>query len=167
MSCRCLHVKRRRRLISTADKRSLQRVLSLSKPPACFRRRPIPTSPRICRLGSFAQLRIVHNATLHRNQNKREKRKTFDCVLDVKLIQMLNKLSIPGRTQNFLAKRAFRAKVGEEYSKYIEVTSHSCNAVVFVDHVKIKQTIESPSDAQNLPNGFDRLSELSHEIKNR
>ncbi len=97
-------------------------------------------------------------------------------------------LSICGRLhswiQSFLTKRTLRVKVGEEYSKCIDVTSGapqgsvlgpvlfllyindglnglSCDALMFADDVKIWRTIESPSDVQSLQNDVDYLSSWS------
>ncbi len=105
-------------------------------------------------------------------------RKAFDCVPHLKFLQKLGQLGIPGWIhswiQCFLTKRALRVKVGEGYSKLIEVTSGvpqgpvlflvyineclnglSCYVAMFADDVKIS---ESPSDAPSLQNDINLLS---------
>ncbi len=104
------------------------------------------------------------------------------------MLHKLNELGICGRLrswiQSFLTKRTLRVKVGEEYSKCIDVTSgvpqgsvlglvpfllhindclngHSCDAVMFADDVKIWRTIESPPDVQSLQNDVDYPSSWS------
>ncbi len=112
-------------------------------------------------------------------------RKSFDCVPHLRLLQNLDQLGIAGRLhssiQSFLTKRTLLVKVGEGYSKFIDVTSEvpqgsvlgpalffmyindclnglSCDAVMFADDVKIWRTIESPSDVQILQNDINQLS---------
>ncbi len=99
-------------------------------------------------------------------------KKAFDCVRHLRRLHKLNELGICGRLhswmQKFLTKRTLRVKVGEEYSKCIDVTSGVpqgsvlgpvlyindslngllCDAVTLEDDVKIWSTIESPSDVQ-------------------
>ncbi len=101
----------------------------------------------------------------------------------------LNELGICGRLhswiQRFLTNRTLRVKVGEEYSKCIDVTSGvpqgsvlgpvlflfyindclnglSCDTVMFADDVKIWRTIECPSDVQSLQSDVDYLSSWSN-----
>ncbi len=54
-------------------------------------------------------------------------KKAFDCVLHLRMLHKLNELGICGRLQSwiqsFLTKRTLRVKVGEDYSKCIDVTS--------------------------------------------
>ncbi len=115
-------------------------------------------------------------------------KKAFDCVTHLRMLHKLNELGISGRLhswiQSFLALRTLLVKVGEEYSKCIDVTSGvpqssvlgpvlfllyindclngpSCDAVMFADDVKIWRTIESPSDIQSLQNDVDYLSSWS------
>ncbi len=117
-------------------------------------------------------------------------RKTFDCVPHFRLVQKLDQLGISGRIhswiQIFLTKRMLRIKVGEECSKFIEVTSGvpyrsvvgpvlfllyindclnslSCDAVMFADDVKIWRTIESPPDVQSLQSHISQLPTWSHD----
>ncbi len=112
-------------------------------------------------------------------------RKAFDCVPHIRLLQKLVQLGIAGRLhswiRNILTKRTLRVKVGEGYSKFIDVTSGvphgsvlgpvlflmyindclnglSCDAVMFADDMKIWRTIESPSDVQRLQNDINQLS---------
>ncbi len=54
-------------------------------------------------------------------------KKAFDCAPHLRMLHKLNELGICGRLyswiQSFLNKRTPRVKVGEAYSKYINVTS--------------------------------------------
>ncbi len=54
-------------------------------------------------------------------------RKAFDCVPHLRLLQKLDQLGISGRLyslgQWFLTKRTLLVKVGEGYSKFMEITS--------------------------------------------
>ncbi len=54
-------------------------------------------------------------------------RKAFDCVPHLRMLHKLNEVCICGRLHSrihsFLTKRTLRVKVGEEYSKCIDVTS--------------------------------------------
>ncbi len=54
-------------------------------------------------------------------------KKAFDCVPRLRMLHKLSELGIFGRLhswiQSFLTKRTLRAKVGEEYSKCIDLTS--------------------------------------------
>ncbi len=54
-------------------------------------------------------------------------KKAFDCVPHLRMLHKLNELGICGRIhsciQSLLSKRTLRVKVGEEYSKCIDVTS--------------------------------------------
>ncbi len=97
-------------------------------------------------------------------------RKVFDCGPHLRLLQKLDLLGISGRLyiwlQSFLTKRTLRVKLGEGYSKFIEVASGVpqgsvlgpvlfllyindclngllCDAVMFADHVKIWRTIKA------------------------
>ncbi len=115
-------------------------------------------------------------------------KEAFYCVPRLRMLHKLNELGICGRLHNwkqrFLTKRTLRVKVGEEYSKCIDVTSGvpqgsvlgpvlfllyindclnglPCDAVMFADEVKIWRTIESPSDVQSLQNDVDYLSSWS------
>ncbi len=102
-------------------------------------------------------------------------KKTLDCVPHLRMLHKFNELGICGRRhswiQRFLTKSTLRVKVGEQFSKCIDVTSRvpqgsalglvlflfyindclnglSCDAEMFADDVKIWRTIESPSDVQ-------------------
>ncbi len=112
-------------------------------------------------------------------------RKAFDCVPHLRLLQKLDQLGIAGRLhswiQSFLTKRTLRVKVGEGYSKFIDIKSGvpqgsvlgpvlflmyinncwnglSCDAAMFADDVNIWRTIESSSDVQRLQNDIKQLS---------
>ncbi len=112
-------------------------------------------------------------------------RKAFDCVPHLRLLQKLDQLGIAGRLhswiQSFITKRTPRVKLGEGYSKFIDVTSGvpqgsvrgpvlflmyindclnvlSCDAVMFTDDVKIWRTIESSIDVQRLQSDINQLS---------
>ncbi len=54
-------------------------------------------------------------------------KKAFGCISHLRMLHNINELIISGRLhsgkQNFLTKRTLRVKVGEEYSKVIDVTS--------------------------------------------
>ncbi len=54
-------------------------------------------------------------------------KKAFDCVPHLRMLHKLNELGICGRPhswiQSFLTKRTLRVRVGEQYSKRIDVTS--------------------------------------------
>ncbi len=115
-------------------------------------------------------------------------KKPFDCVFHLRMLHNLNEVGICGRLhsriQSFLTKRTLRVKVGETYSKCIDVTSGvpqgsvigpvlfllyindclkglSCDAAMFADDVKTWRTIESPSGVQSLQNDVDYLSSWS------
>ncbi len=115
-------------------------------------------------------------------------KEAFDCVLHLRMPHKLNGLGISGRLhswkQTFLIKRTLRVKVGEEYSRCIDVTSGvpkgyvlgvvlfllyindylnclSWDAVMFVDDVKFRRTMESPSDVQSLQHAINYVSNWS------
>ncbi len=101
-------------------------------------------------------------------------KKPFDSISHPRMRHKLNELEISGRfdswIQSFHTKRTPRVKVGEEYSKCIDVTSgvpqgSVLGPVLFslyindclnsLSCVKIWRTIESLSDVQSLQNDID------------